>query len=156
MKIVNFTASNFEGHCECDEEFAPLLSQMNAIAVKHNMIVVVTSSGRKDTNVHNAIVKPAQMSNHLVYHAIDCNVKDKHTGRYYNSKLMGDGTGEDEKFLEDVDRNTDLRWGEAFNVPDSVHFDDALNIKRPLMWQKKYDELHTPPTENTAIHGKGL
>lgn len=143
MKIVNFKASNFLGECIVDEEFAPLLMQMNAVAIKHNMIVVITSSLRKDTNVVGAIVTPAQMSNHLVGHAIDCNVKSKTTGEYFNARKMGDGTGADELFLEDVDRNTDLRWGQAFNKPDSVHFDDALNIKKPAVWQQKYKSLHT-------------
>ena len=142
MKTVNFKASNFENECNVDEEFVPLLNQMNEIAVKHNMVVVITSSLRKDTNVIGAIVTPAQMSNHLVGHAIDCNVKSKTTGEFFNSKKMGNGTGIDEIFLEDVDRNTDLRWGQAFNKPDSVHFDDALNIKRPAVWVEKYKSLH--------------
>jgi D-alanyl-D-alanine carboxypeptidase len=142
MEIVNFTASNFQGKCNVDKEFVPLLNQMNDIAIKHKMIVVVTSSLRKDTNVHGAIVKPAQMSNHLVGHAIDCNVKSKTTGEFFNANKMGDGTGLDELFLEDVDRNTDLRWGQAFNTPDSVHFDDALNIKKPKIWRQKFNSLH--------------
>lgn len=143
MKVINFKASNFEGDCFVDEEFVPLLMQMNQKAINHNMIVIIKSSGRKDTNVKGAIVTPAQMSNHMVFHAIDFNLKNKKTGEYYNSKKMGDGTGEDELFLEDVDRNTDLRWGQAFNNPDSVHFDDAINIKKPLIWHQKYKELHS-------------
>ncbi|MEO6329104.1 MAG: M15 family metallopeptidase [Ginsengibacter sp.] len=142
MNVVNFRASNFERECNVDEEFAPLLNQMNDIAIRHNMVVVINSSLRKDTNVRGAIVIPAQMSNHLVGHAIDCNVKSKITGEFFNSKKMGDGTGIDELFLEDVDRNTDLRWGQAFHKPDSVHFDDALNIKRPAIWRQKFNSLH--------------
>jgi hypothetical protein len=142
MKIVSFSASNFEGECNVDEEFVPLLNQMNAVAVQHNMIVVVISSYRKDTNVNGALVTPAQMSNHLIGHAIDINVKNKLTGEFFNSKKMGDGTGADELFLEDVDRNTDLRWGQAFNKPDSVHFDDAINIKKPVVWQQKFNAMH--------------
>ena len=142
MELGNFKASNFEGNCLVDKEFFPCLVTMNDIAIKHGMIVIITSAFRKDTNVKGAIVTPAQMSKHLVGHAIDCNVRNKKTGEYYNSKKMGDGTGDDEKFLEDVDRNTDLRWGQAFNKPDSVHFDDALNIKKPLIWKQKYKELH--------------
>ena len=141
MKIVNFEASNFEGPCKVDEEFAPLLFQMNEIAIRHNVIVVITSSLRKDTNVVGAIVTPAKMSNHLIGHAIDCNVKSKTTGEFFNSKRMGDGKGVDDIFLEDVDRNTDLRWGIAFNKPDSVHFDDAMNVKRPDIWREKLSEL---------------
>ncbi len=142
-KIVKFTASNFEGICNVDEDFAPLLNQMNKIAIAHNFIVFVTSSFRRDDNVKGAIVTPAKMSNHMIGHAIDCNVKNKATGEYYNSKKMGDGTGPDELFLEDVDRNTDLRWGQAFNNPDSVHFDSALNIKKPALWHEKYKIIHS-------------
>jgi len=142
MKIVPFKASNFEGECNVDEEFTPLLNQMNAIAIKHNMVIIITSSYREDTNVIGAIVTPAHMSNHLIGHAIDCNLKNKTTGEYFNSKKMGDGSGADEIFLEDVDRNTDLRWGHAFHKPDSVHFDDAINIKRPIVWQQKFNSVH--------------
>ena len=142
MKTVHFKASNFEGECIVDEEFAPLLLQMNDIAVKHNMVVIVTSSLRKDTHVSGAIVTPAQMSNHLIGHAIDCNVRSKGTGEFFNSKKIGDGTGPDELFFEDVDRNTDLRWGQAFNKPDSVHFDDAINIKKAVAWKEKFNDLH--------------
>ena len=141
MKIVPFKASNFEGICNVHETFAPVLTQMNAIAIKHNMTVVVTSSYRKDANVKGAIVTPAKMSNHMIGHAIDCNVKDRNTGEYYNSTKMGDGKGKDQLFLEDVDRNTDLRWGQAFNNPDSVHFDSAINIKNPAKWHEIYKEL---------------
>ena len=140
MKIINFKASNFRGDCFVDEEFVSLLVQMNEIAIKHNMLVIITSSYRTSIKFKGAIVPPAKMSNHFVGHAIDCNVKSIITDEYYNSKKMGDGKGLDELFLEDVDRNTDLRWGQAFNTPDSVHFDDALNIKKPLLWRKKYEE----------------
>ena len=37
MKIVNFKASNFEGVCNVDEEFALILNQMNNVAIMHNM-----------------------------------------------------------------------------------------------------------------------
>ena len=56
MKTISFNASNFEGQCTVDEEFAPLLQQMNDIAVKHNLIVAITSSLRMDTNVAGATV----------------------------------------------------------------------------------------------------
>lgn len=141
MKLINFKASNFIGDCIIDAEIEPEFIKMNEIAIKHGMTVIITSSLRKDTKVAGAIVTPAKMSNHLIGHAIDCNVKSNKTGEYFNSKKMGDGTGVDELFLQDVDRNTNLRWGQAFNNPDSVHFDTALNIKAPALWLKKYNEL---------------
>lgn len=143
MKIINFKGSNFEGDCWIDEEILPEFIAFNNIAVKHTIIVKVISSGRKDSKVKGAIVTPSEMSNHMVYQAVDINLIDRITGKYYNSKLMGDGIGRDELFLQDVDRNTNLRWGQAFNNPDSVHFDTALNIKAPFVWHRKYKELHS-------------
>lgn len=140
MKIINFKASNFIGDCWIDEEILSEFEEFNKIAIKHNMDVIITSSGRKDTNIKGAVVTPAKMSNHLIYQAIDFNLKNRRTGEYYNSKKMGDGTGDDEIFLQDVDRNTNLRWGQAFKVKDSVHFDTALNIKASKIWYQKYKE----------------
>lgn len=142
MKIVNYTASNFEGHCEVEETFVPYLVKMNNIALQHKMIVVVTSSLRKDANVKGAIVTPAQMSNHMVGHAIDCNLRSLATGEYFNSKKMGDRTGLDEKFIKEVEATTGLRWGGEFNTKDEVHFDDGLNIHNPEKWHQIYNELH--------------
>ena len=140
--IKKFTASNFEGACNVDEDFIKYLNEMNTIVIKHDMIVVITSSYRKDANVKNAIVTPAKMSNHMIGYAIDCNLKNKKTGEYYNSKKMGDGTGADEIFLKEVDEKTELRWGQAFNVPDSVHLDYPLNKLNPVLWQQKYNKIH--------------
>lgn len=142
MKVTAFKASNFEGSCNVDEEFIPLLKQMNTIAIKHSVVVVITSSLRMDTNVKGAIVLPAQMSNHLVGHAIDCNIRSRKTGEYFNSKKMGDNKGVDDIFLQDVDANTALSWGASFNIPDSIHLDDRLNIKYPEKWHEKYKSLH--------------
>lgn len=140
--IKQYKASHFEGICNVDEDFFADLDQMNYIAQKHNMIVVVTSSFRLDAKVKGAIVPPSKRSNHLIGQAIDCNVKNKKTGEYYNSTKMGDGKGADELFLRDVDENTNLRWGVAFNNPDSVHFDSGLNLKNPKKWQEKYNEFN--------------
>lgn len=139
--LIKFTASNFEGECTIDEDFEPYLIEMNEVAKSHNMIVVVTSSGRKDTNVQGAIVIPAKMGNHLVFQAIDCNLKNKITGEYYNSKKMADGKGADLDFCNEVVRATGLRWGMAFKTPDSIHFDSGLNLKHPEIWHKKYKEI---------------
>lgn len=141
MALVKFTASNFEGNCTVDEQFVPYLERMNIVAVQHQMVVVVTSSFRMDTNVKGAIVMPAKRSNHLIGYAIDCNLKNLTTGEYYNSKKMKDGVGADELFCDDVSTSTGLRWGMAFD--DSVHFDYPLNLRNPELWERKYRELHS-------------
>ena len=142
-KLVNFTASNFKGSCLVDEEFTPHLKAMNDVAVKHNMMVIVTSAFRPNTNVKGAIVKPATMSNHLVGHAIDCNLQNTKTKEYYNSTKMKDDKGDDYAFCQEVVQKTGLRWGGSFNTPDSVHFDDGLNLMLPRLYSEKYNLFHT-------------
>ena len=136
--MKNFTASNFEGECIIDSDFEPYLIQMNQVAAECNIIVVVLSSFRKNRKVKGAIVTPAKKSNHMVAWAIDCNLRNSITGEYYNSKKMADGVGQDEIFCDQVVLRTGLRWGFAFKVKDSVHFDYPLNLRNPELWQKKY------------------
>lgn len=142
MTLIKYSASNFKGDCMVDEDFATLLDQMNSIAKEFNLNIIITSSFRKDTNVAGAIVTPAKMSNHLIGHAIDCNLQDISLGTYFNSKAMADGKGKDFDFCQKIIAETKLRWGGAFNVPDSVHFDDGLNIHDPELWKEKYNEIH--------------
>ena len=140
--IVNFKASNFRGDCYVDSDFSPYLTRMNGVLKKYNLVYIVTSSLRRDANVKGAIVTPAKKSNHMVGHAIDGNLLDPKTNTLYNSKKMGDGTGIDDECCNEIAQTTGLRWGNAFNVKDSVHFDDALNIKNPKLWDEKFKELH--------------
>ena len=145
--IKKFTASNFEGlnkkQILVDEDFYAVLLKINEIAIKHNMQIIVTSSFRKDTNVKGAIVPPAKMSNHLIGQAIDFNLKHKITGVYYNSIKLADDQGPDELFLTEVVKTIpNLRWGDAFVVKDSVHIDMSLNLRNPIKWQEKYNEIH--------------
>ena len=141
--MKKFVASNFQGICNVDEDFLPVLTKMNEIAIKHNMIVIITSSFRKDTNVKGAIVPPAKKSNHLIGQAIDFNLKHKITGVYYNSIKLADDTGPDELFLTEVVKSIpNIRWGDAFKVKDSVHIDTALNLRNPVLWQEKYNKIH--------------
>ncbi len=149
--IKKYTASNFRGECNVDEDFAAYLDKVNAIAARMGFLIYVTSSGRLDTIVPGAIVVPAKKGNHLVFHAIDFNLYEIATGIWYNSTKLGDGKGPDEIFCKTVVDETGLFWGEAFKTPDSVHMDDRLNFKDPELWQKKYNEIHNlPATQLTA------
>lgn len=143
--IVKFTASNFEGYngksIMVHKDFVPYLNQMNELAVLNDFQVIVTSSFRTSSKVPGAIVPPAKMSNHMVGFAIDMNLKDRKSGTWYNSTKLGDGKGLDEKFLNEVVAKTGMRWGAAFNVPDSVHLDLEIN-KFPKHWQQIYDEVN--------------
>jgi hypothetical protein len=122
-----------------DEDVEPLLIKMNLVAMKYGITVIVNSSYRSDSNVKGAIVTPAKKSNHMVGHAIDCNLRLN--GILYNSTKMQSDTGTIRKFINEV-KETGMRWGGDFNAHDPIHFDDGLNIKNMPLWIKKFQELH--------------
>lgn len=138
--MKQFISSNFKGLCTIDEEFEPVLKTMEAIARKYNITIVVNSSFRVDTNVRGAIVKPATHSNHMIGHAIDCNLQLN--GRLYNSTLMQTDKGIIRQFINEV-KASGIRWGGDFGKPDPVHFDDGLNIKDMPKWLAKYNKLRS-------------
>jgi len=137
--MKKFTASNFRNECTIDEDFEPSLIKMNTIAQKYHITVIVNSSYRVDANVLGAIVKPATHSNHMVGHAIDCNLEL--AGAFYNSKKMQAATGVIRQFINEV-KAAGLRWGGDFSTPDPVHFDDGLNVKNVAAWTAKFNKLH--------------
>lgn len=145
--MKQFTASNFKGECNIDDDFEPIAFKMNEIAQKYNITVHVNSSYRPDAHVKGAIVKPATHSNHMIGHAIDCNLI--HKGKLYNSTLMQTDTGIIRQFINDLKANG-IRWGGDFGKPDPVHFDDGLNINDMLAWTAKYNEIHGFETKNLA------
>jgi hypothetical protein len=137
--MKQFISSNFKGICTIDNDFEAALIKMNDIARKYNITVHVNSSYRVDTHVAGAIVTPATHSNHMIGHAIDCNLELN--GILYNSVKMQSDTGIVRQFINEV-KATGLRWGGDFGKPDPVHFDDGLNIKNMPLWTAKYNELH--------------
>jgi len=145
--MKKFISSNFKGDCTIDEDFEPTLIKVNAIAQKYNITVHINSSFRVDANVRGAIVKPATHSNHMIGHAIDCNLE--HAGGFYNSARMQTDTGVIRQFINEV-KAAGLRWGGDFRKPDPVHFDDGLNIKDMTAWTAKYDKLHGGVPSNMA------
>jgi hypothetical protein len=136
--MKSFSSSNFKGACTIDEDFELYLEKMNTIAQKYNITVVVNSSYRVDANVRGAIVTPATHSNHMIGHAIDCNLLLN--GTLYNSTRMQSDTGTIRLFINEV-KAAGFRWGGDFRKPDPVHFDDGLNLRDMPLWMKKYNEL---------------
>jgi hypothetical protein len=146
--MKQFTASNFKGQCTIDEDFEPTLIKMNAIAQKYNITVIVNSSFRIDANVPGALVTPATHSNHMIGHAIDCNLE--YAGGYYNSHRMQNDTGTVRQFINEL-KAGGIRWGGDFHgSPDPVHFDDALNVNDMTAWTTKYRQAHGVDTSTIA------
>lgn len=145
-KLVEHKSSNikgFNGHkIMVEEGFVKKLDTVNALAVKHGLIVWVTNSCRiGDVKLSGTIVTPASMSNHKVGHAIDMNLQDIKTKEWFNTSKMRDGAGKDNVFLLEVDLDSSLRWGGKFTKKDEVHIDDGLNIVNPTLYKAIFNDL---------------
>ncbi len=143
--LVDFSASNFVGKkVVADKDFVPALKRINQYAKDSDVLIHITSSFRKDTNVANAIVTPAKMSNHLIGHAIDMNVRyDTNHSKWCNSSALAKATlpAPVAKFINAIRNDTGLRWGGDFRKKDSVHIDDYYN-SNIANWKKKYNKIH--------------
>jgi probable HAF family extracellular repeat protein len=129
-----------------DADFFPSLAAINQAAVQNNVYVYVTSSFRPaGYDPQDAVVTPAQRSNHLVGHAIDMNVQ------YYNSQgiltfcnsgCLATPPAPVAGFIQAVTNSgLGLRWGGTFTPRDVVHFDDNLNNNNPTLWKAKFASL---------------
>ncbi|MFN6563393.1 MAG: peptidoglycan-binding protein [Nostoc sp. ChiSLP01] len=137
-ELKTFTGSQFIGKpVLADIEFIPHLEKLNDFAATNGLEIYVTSSTRLwGLPVAGSVFPPAEMSNHLVGHAIDMNIQ---IGR----KLFID---EDLKnfnslppaikaFFTDIRNHPVLHWGADFGDP--VHIDDRLNKNDPNIWRQK-------------------
>ena len=126
--------------CTVHDDFLADMDVFCSLLEKYNLKANINSSLRASTLVPGAIVPPAQMSNHLVGCAVDCNLIDS-TGKLWNHIDMQTPTGDVSSFIQAV-QNSGLRWGGTFHPIDSVHFDNGINIHNPERWHEIYNELH--------------
>jgi hypothetical protein len=142
-EIVAFSGSQFFGKpCLVDVEFVPLLQRVNQFALDAGLRIHINSAVRKQgVALGRTVVPPASRSNHLIGHAIDMNpVKD---GQFFNSRAMGRGhfnalPQEVKDFIQALRDDPILRWGGDFNREDTVHIDDAFNLRDPSGWDAKF------------------
>jgi hypothetical protein len=130
-----------------DAEFRPCIEYLGGLALHHGIKIFVTSSLREPLKpVANAIVKPAQYSNHHVGHGIDMNLVDG--DRHIRSDELGDlerlrqvSPGA-HSFLMEVSRLKHyLRWGGDFTDKDPVHIDNGLNVFHEQAYATKLHSL---------------
>ncbi len=145
-KLVEYKASNIRGYnghkIMVETGFVAKLNTVNALAVKHKLIVWVTNSTRiGDVKLKGTIVTPSKMSNHKVGHAIDMNLQCMVSGEWFNTAKMRNPEGKDNIFLTEVDLDSQLRWGGKFNVKDEVHIDDGLNIVNPVLYRAIFKDI---------------
>lgn len=125
--------------CYVHVDFVPYMDTFCECLADNGCKALINSSHRKTIIVPDAIVKPAKMSNHLVGHAIDCNIYD-FKGHLWNHKELAEPKGEVLAFILDTEK-AGLRWGGRFKTPDTIHWDDGLNVNNPKRWKEIYAEL---------------
>lgn len=144
--IRPFSGDRFVGEpVLADADFVPALERLDAYAKETDVEIYVTSSFRQPSEpLSGAIVEPARMSNHLVGHAIDMNLRA--AGAHFNSAVLRRGNLANlpaavRAFIERVRSDPDLRWGGDFRQEDPVHIDDGLNHSDPDRWTEKLRTL---------------
>ena len=129
--------------CMIHADFIPSMDLFCRYLELTGCSALINSAYREDSkNIKGAIVTPSKISNHFVGCAIDCNIFDKKK-TLWSSKMLEVPKAEVLTLIGLVRRSKLLRWGGDFQVRDTVHFDNALNILNKKRWDEIYEELHT-------------
>ncbi|GHU01720.1 hypothetical protein AGMMS49960_12480 [Betaproteobacteria bacterium] len=134
---------SFDKQVAIDIDFFPFIEIMDQLAFDNDLEILVLDSFRIDGEpAVNGIVPASADSNHLVGHAIDINIRDKATGRYYNVTTLGhyDSLPVSVRNFIDGCRMSGMRWGQDFPTPDPVHFDDNLAERDRAAYNKLYTQ----------------
>ncbi|MFO0971900.1 MAG: M15 family metallopeptidase [Phycisphaerae bacterium] len=145
---VDFAAPNFIGTVRADPLFLPALERLQQYAAANQVKILITNSFRdNNAGLHDAIVPPANRSNHLVGHAIDFNLRyGVNFGTPCDSTCMSapfDSLPAPVRgFLAAVRADGELKWGGDFTTGrDVVHIDDRLNRRDPTSYDRRYRAL---------------
>lgn len=103
-----------------------LLKDMNKQAKSKGVKIKINQAFRvHGVKVTGAVVTPATKSQHLIGHAIDCNIVD---GGNWNNSLSfktNKATDNAKKLIKEL-KNSGYRWGGDFSKADSPHFDKKI------------------------------
>lgn len=106
---------------------AGLLTTANKKAGERSVKLVLNQAFRVNgVPVSGAVVTPATRSQHLIGHAIDCNIVDGDNWNNSRTFAAGDQTEGATNFISDM-KNAGYRWGGNFSNPDTPHFDKRLD-----------------------------
>lgn len=116
-----------DGDLVVDAGFLGSLKKLDTAAAGASVTVRVNQAFRiAGEPVSGAVVKPASKSQHLIGHAIDCNIQDGAT--LVNSDMFAahKETAGAKNFVKAA-KAAGLRWGGDFTERDYVHFDDFVD-----------------------------
>ena len=110
-----------------DAGFIKSLAALHKAAEDAKVKLFVTQAFRiAGAPVGGAVVTPATKSQHLIGHAIDCNILDGDERISSETFKHGQQTANAKKFVQGA-KTAGLRWGGDFNTADFVHFDDFVD-----------------------------
>lgn len=103
-----------------------LLKDINSQAKAKSVTIIVNQTFRvHGVKVTGAVVIPATKSQHLIGHALDCNIVD---GNNWNNSLAfknNKATDNAKKLIEEI-KKLGYRWGGNFDTVDTPHFDKNI------------------------------
>jgi len=146
-ELQSFIGSQFIGKpVLADIEFIPHLEKINEFAATNRLNIFITSATRPwGIPVEGAVFPPASMSNHMIGHAIDMNIRIGE--KLFNSDALRDFESLPpaiQAFITAIRNHPVLRWGGDFGDP--VHIDDGLNIRSPDIWREKFPIIQSELT----------
>jgi len=104
-----------------------MLKLMNETAAKLGLNIMINQALRlNNVKVSGAVVAPATKSQHLIGHAIDCNIVDGDTWNNSRDFRNHRQTVNAEKFIARM-KKASHRWGGDFGRVDTPHFDKQLD-----------------------------
>jgi len=100
---------------------------MNSTAKQLNITIRINQSFRLlGSKVPDAVVTPAKKSQHLIGHAIDCNIVDGDHWNTFDDFKQNKQTANAKNFIQAM-KQGHFRWGGDFTHVDTPHFDAMLD-----------------------------
>lgn len=103
-----------------------LLTELNKTAKNEKVIIKINQAFRvSGAKVTGAVVTPATKSQHLIGHAIDCNIADGNNWNTSTNFKKGTETKSAKNLIKAI-TNSGYRWGGNFGKKDTPHFDKQV------------------------------
>lgn len=132
-------------------EALQLLKDINKHAKSKSVTIKINQAFRvHGVKVTGSVVTPATKSQHLIGHAIDCNIVD---GGNWNNSLAfktNKATDNAKKLIKEL-KKSGYRWGGDFGKADSPHFDKKLSSTE-FSYDAKFFLNQRMVSEGHSIH----
>ncbi len=148
-KIVSASVNKDE--IVVSSEALQLLKDMNKHAKSKSVTIKINQAFRvHGVKVTGSVVTPATKSQHLIGHAIDCNIVDG--GNWNNSLAFKNNKATDnaKKLIKEL-KKSGYRWGGDFSKADSPHFDKKL-VPTEFSYDAKFFLNQRMVSEGHSIH----